>query len=794
MAHDQIYQYVPLWGSWEIDYPIGKGSFGSVYKISREEMGHKYEAAVKIISVPNEEQYREAEHTLGNDPGTLTLYFEDLVKNIVNEVGVLYSLSGNSNVINYQDHKVIKRSDGIGWDILIRMEYVTSLREFIKSHQMSRGEIIRLGIDICSALEICSKKAIIHRDIKDENIFVNEDGVFKLGDFGISKELSKSGRAASMRGTPLYMAPEVYRGEKYDAAVDIYSLGIVLYKLLNHGRLPFMPSYPEAIRFKDSEEAMEKRLNGNPFPDPDQAGEVLSQVVLKACAFKAVDRYQTASELKHELKKVLNSLSDAELIDLLTLKLDSGNRSSTNEETANEAASAIDATQSAFHQINQTESVNSGPGISSSQSAGKSENITGKRGKKISKRPFIIAVAALVIIVSGAILTVNYFVPLSKYNEAVQLKKLGEYLAAADQFSALGTFKDSSQMYTETCYLEAQSNFSSGKYDEASKLFLELGDYKDSSTLAKESKYQQSGEMISNKMYRDAIGVLEGISSYKDSADKIENCHMVLGDIAFGKADYVQAIAEYSKLVIAEETTLKIEECNYLLGKKYFDEGDFEKALQSYTLAGEYEDTANQIVLTKYSFANELNKDQQYQDAIDLYIDLGDYEDSKNQLKINKYLLGEQLYSKEQYYEAAKLFMEVYPYEKSLDYCKQAADKLKTINSDQSNELLAFVNNNTQSAKKAVSSGVLGITQDRLQGTWIGESETITINGSGGYFDCTWWPERIYFNQIHLENSKLRVGENLYLDNDGINQLAIYIYYFDNTQFKSTNSGVYNKQ
>ena len=78
-----------------------------------------------------------------------------------------------------------------------------------------------LADQMIGRIEYVHVKNFIHRDIKDDNIFVNQDGTFKLGDFGISKELSKSGRAASMRGTPLYMAPEIFRGDKYDAAVDI---------------------------------------------------------------------------------------------------------------------------------------------------------------------------------------------------------------------------------------------------------------------------------------------------------------------------------------------------------------------------------------------------------------------------------------------------------------------------------------------------------------------------------------------------------------------------------------------
>jgi alpha-tubulin suppressor-like RCC1 family protein/serine/threonine protein kinase len=184
---------------------------------------------------------------------------------------------------------------------------------------MNREEIVQLGIDLCTALEICSKKGIIHRDIKDENIFVNKDGAFKLGDFGISKELSKSGRATSMRGTPLYMAPEVYRGEKYDTAVDIYSLGIVLYKMFNHGRMPFLPDYPLTVRFQDNETALARRMEGEQLPMPDQAGGALGKIVLKASAAKVEDRYSSATVMKRDLERALAGLTENEKLETLTV-------------------------------------------------------------------------------------------------------------------------------------------------------------------------------------------------------------------------------------------------------------------------------------------------------------------------------------------------------------------------------------------------------------------------------------------------------------------------------------------
>lgn len=312
-----IYQYQPLWNNWYIDMPIGQGSFGSVYKVSREDMGHTYTSAVKIISVPSDIQLKEAEATFGGDATVLIDYFEDITQNIINEINILYALSGNSNIISYHDHQVIKREKSTGWDILIRMEYITPLRKYIANNTLKRQDVIRLGIDVCTALELCGNNGIIHRDVKDDNIFVNEAGIFKIGDFGIAKELSKSSSAASMRGTPLYMAPEVYRGEKYDARVDIYSLGIVMYKLMNDGRMPFLPRGANSIRLKDNEAAFEKRITGEKLMMPLYADDTLGKIILRACEYEPNMRYSTVREMKKELEDLYQIFNRGQLEEVI---------------------------------------------------------------------------------------------------------------------------------------------------------------------------------------------------------------------------------------------------------------------------------------------------------------------------------------------------------------------------------------------------------------------------------------------------------------------------------------------
>lgn len=131
--------------------------------------------------------------------------------------------------------------------------------EYYAGKNLTEKEVMKLGIDLCRSLEYCGQLHIIHRDIKPENIFVSRFGDFKLGDFGIARELEKTMSTLSKKGTYSYMAPEMYRGEQYDSRVDIYALGLVLYKLMNHNRLPFLNLEKQLITYRDKENALTRR-------------------------------------------------------------------------------------------------------------------------------------------------------------------------------------------------------------------------------------------------------------------------------------------------------------------------------------------------------------------------------------------------------------------------------------------------------------------------------------------------------------------------------------------------------
>ena len=303
-------KYEPLFGAWYITKQIGEGSYGRVYIIERHELGQTYKSALKAITVPGSQYEVRSSMSDGMTREDVTGYYKNVANNIISEFILMSKLKGNSHIVSYEDHIIIEHEDDIGWDILIRMELLTPLIELTAQSQMKESEVIKLGVDLCKALELCRRYDIIHRDIKPENIFISANGDYKIGDFGVAKTIEKTKMGLSRKGTYMYMAPEIYSSRPYGPTVDIYSLGIVMYKLLNENRLPFLPEYPKPIAPIDKEEALHMRLKGTDIPEPKNGSRRLRQIVLKACAYKPEDRYESAEEMRRDLENLLYGIDD----------------------------------------------------------------------------------------------------------------------------------------------------------------------------------------------------------------------------------------------------------------------------------------------------------------------------------------------------------------------------------------------------------------------------------------------------------------------------------------------------
>ncbi|MCL2815373.1 MAG: DUF5050 domain-containing protein, partial [Oscillospiraceae bacterium] len=161
------------------------------------------------------------------------------------------------------------------------------------------------------ALEISQKFNIAHKNIKPENIFVSKLGDFMLGDFGISRTAEKIASGLPKKGAYAYVAPELYLGDPCGTNVDTYSLGIVLYRMLNDNRIPFLPEYPAQISGSAYREAVVKRVRGAPLPKPKNAPGRLAEIILKACAYAPGERYNSPKQMKEDLGSILYTAEEA---------------------------------------------------------------------------------------------------------------------------------------------------------------------------------------------------------------------------------------------------------------------------------------------------------------------------------------------------------------------------------------------------------------------------------------------------------------------------------------------------
>lgn len=298
-----------VWTKWEIVEKIGEGGFGEVYKAKREILGEITWSAIKVVRIPhNLSEVKEME-TSGLTEDLIKDYYKQSVNNYINEIKTMDTMKSASHIVGIEDYEVVENEQGIGWTIYIRMELLTNLNDYIKSNPLTVKDVIHLGTELLTGLEFCHRKNIIHRDIKPANIFISSFGEYKLGDFGISKEVERTNATLSQKGTKSYMAPEMINGRKYGKDVDMYALGLTMYELLNHGRMPFLPPYPQPFYPQDRDEAIFRRLSGEVFPDIEGIGE-LNEILKKACDKDPTKRYQSASEMKKALEQLADSIKE----------------------------------------------------------------------------------------------------------------------------------------------------------------------------------------------------------------------------------------------------------------------------------------------------------------------------------------------------------------------------------------------------------------------------------------------------------------------------------------------------
>jgi len=191
----------------------------------------------------------------------------------------------------------------------IAMEYLRgeSLDKFTKKETLlPLRRVIDYVADIADALHYAHQKGIVHRDIKPANVMLLTNGSIKITDFGIARiSATSQTQTGVVKGTPFYMSPEQFSGEKVDGRADIFSLGVMLFQLLT-GNLPFSGTRPIELMQKIMKE---------PHPDPRQFKPKmpipLVKILDKALEKDRDKRYQNASEMAGDLRELGKKIDEA---------------------------------------------------------------------------------------------------------------------------------------------------------------------------------------------------------------------------------------------------------------------------------------------------------------------------------------------------------------------------------------------------------------------------------------------------------------------------------------------------
>ena len=251
---------------------IGVGGMSNVYCARRD--GSDEDVALKVLS---EERVQKSPVFLGR---------------FQREVAAMIALKHPHIVTIHEAGEV----DGFYFLAMELMRGV-SLKERVGKGPMGVPELVRLATEVVSALTYCHAQGVLHRDLKPTNIFLLENGMAKVLDFGLAKRENDEPLTALGKriGTPRYMAPEVVRGTPPDHRADIYQLGLLLYEAAC-GRAAFIDSDVVTVLRKV---VMEEPL-AIAFFNQDLPGSMIN--LIRNCIAKQPEkRYQSCAELEADL-------------------------------------------------------------------------------------------------------------------------------------------------------------------------------------------------------------------------------------------------------------------------------------------------------------------------------------------------------------------------------------------------------------------------------------------------------------------------------------------------------------
>jgi len=294
---------------------LGKGSYGRVYAVTREETDfsgrtNRYTAAIKIIPIDDEKFPPE-----NRTPRQQQARLERELGFVMQEIETMRRLEGESNIAYFQNSKVVKRTDTErdAWDVLICMEKLVVLSQHLRDSKLNPGSsayllrVLYIWKELSAALAVCQKNSILHLDVKPQNVFYAPGpDHFKLSDFGTSVLANSYPEGSDRVGTYDYMAPEMYNRLGADSRADMFSLAVMIYELLNDQKLPLQAQGAARDAAKKA-----RFVEKKPVPPIKGVPSDVNAVLLRCLDYDVTRRYMSATDLFDETMRLYLKYKDA---------------------------------------------------------------------------------------------------------------------------------------------------------------------------------------------------------------------------------------------------------------------------------------------------------------------------------------------------------------------------------------------------------------------------------------------------------------------------------------------------
>ena len=271
----------PMLDNFAMGSPISEHNGVFCCPAMENESDKKY--IVKILSIPASQVQLDAFLLTGayQSEADAMEYFREQAEGVIQEADILKKLSRFEGFLPYESCQIVQNEAAPGYLVYLLSPYKRSLARHLGKHTMTHLSAINLGLDLCAAMAICRRAGYLYLDLKPENIFITNDGEYRVGDLGFAKLEDLRYASLPDKYRSQYTAPEVQDAFcSISETMDIYAIGLILYQVYNDGKFPADDLQPD-----------------EPIPAPAYADYEIAEIILKACARNPEDRWQDPVEM-----------------------------------------------------------------------------------------------------------------------------------------------------------------------------------------------------------------------------------------------------------------------------------------------------------------------------------------------------------------------------------------------------------------------------------------------------------------------------------------------------------------